>query len=327
MNKINHTEISDAATKLSEGKLVALPTETVYGLGGDAENAEAIADIFVTKGRPSNNPLIVHVANKAIAERYVLWNDMAGKLSDAFHPGPLTLVLPLKPDAPLAPAITAGHNSVAIRIPAHPIAMALLTEFGRGIAAPSANRSGRISPTRPQHVAAEFAGRALQPAIILDGGATDEGLESSIVDCSTEPPRLLRAGTLTFDELAAIIPSLTHTNTTNNISPNAPGMLTSHYAPNAQIRLNALEPHKGEAYLAFGETCSSKKLAIAAKCLNLSSSGDIKEAAHNLFDALRTADALGVNTIAIAPIPHQGIGIAINDRLARAAAPRKKAHE
>jgi len=324
MNELNYEEISQAATKLSEGKLVAFPTETVYGLGGDAENAEAVAAIFATKGRPSYNPLIVHVANKAIAERYVVWNDTAETLSNAFHPGPLTLVLPLRPNAPLATAITAGHNSVAIRIPAHPLAMALLERVGKGIAAPSANRSGRISPTRAEHVIAEFDGHVLQPNLIMDGGATNEGLESTIVDCSSDTAAILRAGTLTVEQLQTHVPTITYSHTTNDASPSAPGMLSSHYAPNAMLRLNAPAPQKDEAYLAFGTPPSSEILADAAKCLNLSPSGDIREAAQKLFDALRTLDALGVENIAVAPIPNQGIGIAINDRLSRAAAPRKK---
>lgn len=297
-----------AAALLTLGQLVAFPTETVYGLGADARNDMAVARIFEAKDRPRFNPLIVHVDSVETAKSYVQWTDEADRLSSAFWPGPLTLVLPLKPDNGLSPLVTANLASLAIRVPQHPVAIALLNAFGGPIAAPSANPSGKISPTTAEHVRAGLSGRI---AGILDGGACDVGLESTILGL-VDKPMLLRPGGLPIEALeAAIGTPLAQHQTGDQMT--APGQMASHYAPGAKMRLNATKLRDGEMLLGFG--------AVEAK-LNLSPSGDLTEAAANLFGHLHAMDALAPETIAVTTIPERGLGRAINDRLRRAAAPR-----
>ncbi len=302
------TGLARAASLLRSGELVAFPTETVYGLGGDARSDIAVARIFDAKGRPRFNPLIVHVPNLEAACAIAVFDDLAMDVATAFWPGPLTLVLPVKPGANLSPLVTADLPTVAIRVPAHPVAQALLNAFGGPLAAPSANPSGRISPTRASHVSDGLAGRI---AAILDGGTCAVGVESTILGL-TGTPSLLRPGGIPIEALEAMfghplpIGGDAH-------KPNAPGQLASHYAPNARLRLNATAPNPDEIHISFGPGP-----------FTLSASRDLVEAAANLFHALREADRLaGPNgAIAIAPIPETGLGRAINDRLRRAAAPR-----
>ena len=300
--------ISRAADLLQRGGLVAFPTETVYGLGADARNDAAVAGIYAAKGRPDFNPLIVHVPDIAAAQALVHWSPEAEALAQAFWPGPLTMVLPLREDAGLSSRVTAGLPTLALRLPAAPLACALLQAAGVPVAAPSANRSGRISPTRADHVLAGLDGRI---AAVLDGGPCAVGLESTILGLAGHPT-LLRPGGITAEALAQVLGRpLLERKDTEAIS--APGQIASHYAPEARIRLNAADWREGEARLGFG----------AMDCdLNLSERGDLDEAAANLFAHLHRLDALGTGVIAVAPIPHLGAGIAINDRLSRAAAPR-----
>jgi len=299
--------IARAARILAQGGLVALPTETVYGLGADARNDRAVARIFAAKDRPRFNPLIVHVDNIETAQSLVDWPHAADILGRAFWPGPLTLVLPLNTSARLAPLVTAGLPSLAVRIPAHPVAQALLREFGGPVAAPSANPSGRISPTTAEHVAAGLSGRI---EAILDGGPCGVGVESTIVGL-TGAPALLRPGGLPAEAIErALGQPLARTGPTGPLT--APGQMASHYAPAAPLRLDARTRRKGELLLGFG----------AVDCdLNLSPSGDLTEAAANLFAHLHALDARAA-PIAVSPIPETGLGRAINDRLRRAAAPR-----
>lgn len=301
--------IARAAELLRDGDLVAFPTETVYGLGGDARSDLAVARIFEAKARPRFNPLIVHVADLAQARQFAVVDARAEAVAAAFWPGPLTLVLPLRAEAGLSPYVTAELGSVAIRIPAHPVAQALLRAFGGPLAAPSANPSGRISPTRAAHVLAGLDGRI---AAVLDGGSCAVGVESTILGL-VDAPVLLRQGGVTQEALEALLGPLAMGG--DSAKPSAPGQLASHYAPKAAVRLNAETPGADEIYLGFG---------AGAADLNLSATGDLVEAAANLFHLLRQADArAGVGqSIAIAPIPEQGLGRAINDRLRRAAAPR-----
>ncbi|MEB8387155.1 L-threonylcarbamoyladenylate synthase [Rhodobacteraceae bacterium KMM 6894] len=301
--------IAAAARLLQDGELVAFPTETVYGLGGDARQGRAVAAIYAAKGRPQFNPLIVHVPDVKTAQLYAEWSDTADRLASAFWPGPLTLVLPLLPDSGLSSLVTAGLNSVAIRIPAHPVAQALLRAFGGPLAAPSANPSGRISPTQAAHVANGLTGRI---AAILDGGPCTVGVESTILGL-TGAPTLLRPGGLPAEAINAAL--MTPLQTRSDSAITAPGQLASHYAPKAAMRLNATTLYPGETLLGFGPNCPDATL-------NLSPAGDLTEAAANLFDHLHRLDALGAATIAVSPIPAQGLGIAILDRLTRAAAPR-----
>ncbi|PVA09624.1 threonylcarbamoyl-AMP synthase [Pelagivirga sediminicola] len=302
------TGIAAAAALLAAGDLVAIPTETVYGLAGDARNGTAVARIFEAKGRPSFNPLIVHVADAEMARAYADWTDTAQRLADAFWPGPLTLVLPLRAGSGLSALVTAGHGSVALRVPAHPVAGALLRSFGGPLAAPSANPSGRISPTSAAHVANGLGGRI---AAILDGGACDVGVESTIVGL-TGAPTLLRPGGLPSEAIEEVIGTRL-TRRHGDAAITAPGQMSSHYAPNAQIRLNAGSARPGETLLGFGAT--------EGAALNLSPSGDLTEAAANLFEYLHRLDR-DARAIAVAPVPDRGLGRAINDRLRRAAAPR-----
>ncbi|WP_322868091.1 L-threonylcarbamoyladenylate synthase [Aquicoccus sp. G2-2] len=303
--------LTAAAEILTGGGLVAFPTETVYGLGGAAMNGHAVARIYEAKGRPSFNPLIVHCADAAMARDFACWNDAAENLSGAFWPGPLTLVLPLRADTGLSPLVSAGQPSVALRVPAHPLARALIARFGGPIAAPSANPSGRISPTTPAHVAAGLSGRI---AAILDGGACAVGVESTIIGL-TGAPTLLRPGGLPVEVIeAALGAPLARAPVGAEAAPSSPGQLRSHYAPGAPVRLAVHTPTPGERFLGFGVTTPKAEM-------NLSPTGDLTEAAANLFAMLRALDD-GRSPIAISPIPEHGLGRAINDRLRRAAAPR-----
>lgn len=303
---IGAADVAQAAELLRAGKLVAFPTETVYGLGADARNGDAVARVYEAKGRPSFNPLIAHVADLEMAETLAVFDDDACALAQAFWPGPLSLVLPLRTGHGLSSLVTAGLQSVAIRVPAHPLAQALLTATGCPVAAPSANPSGQISPTLAAHVMDGLGGRI---DAVLDGGACEVGLESTIV--ATAPPRLLRPGGLPVEALeAALGASLARD--LNPDAPTAPGQLTSHYAPDAKVALNQTS---GAHLLGFGTVQGE---------MNLSPSGDLREAAANLFAMLREMDkrAGPEGQICVAPIPQVGLGLAINDRLTRAAAPR-----
>ena len=313
----DQSAIDEAGRLLRAGRLVAFPTETVYGLGADATNGQAVAGIFETKGRPRFNPLIVHVPDLASAERLAVLSAPARKLADAFWPGPLTLVLTRKPDSGLSDLVSAGLDSVAIRIPAHPIARALLAAAEHPLAAPSANRSGRVSPTLARHVHEDLGER---PAMILDGGATAHGLESTVVDATGDATvTLLRPGAVPREAIEAVLgTSLSSGPETDDVHPSSPGQLASHYAPDAAMRLNARDVRPGEALLAFGNPVP----ATEGPSINLSPAGDLVEAAAGLFAALRALDATGARTIAVMPIPEHGLGEAINDRLRRAAAPR-----
>lgn len=303
--------LARAAALLRSGALVAFPTETVYGLGGIATEDAAVQGIYAAKGRPSHNPLIVHVPDLAAAERLAVFDDSARSLARAFWPGPLTLVLPLRPQAGLSRHITAGHPTVALRIPAHPLAQRLLQETGLPVAAPSANPSGKISPTTADHVMEGLAGRI---AAVLDGGPCAVGLESTIIAPGT-PPRLLRPGGVPAEDLARVL-GAAPARPGDAPRPEAPGQLASHYAPEAAVRLNAVAPQPGEIWIGFGP--------CPGAALSLSDSGDLETAAARLFDILRRADRMAGpdGRIAIAPIPMTGLGLAINDRLARAAALR-----
>ncbi|MGB7205966.1 MAG: L-threonylcarbamoyladenylate synthase [Anderseniella sp.] len=309
------TDIEAAATALREGKLVAFATETVYGLGADATNGKAVASVFEAKGRPSFNPLIVHVVSVAEVEKLGVLNDHARKLASALWPGPLTLVLPRTPDCPISRLASAGLKSIAIRVPGHHQAQQLLQLAGKPIAAPSANISGQISPTTAAHVTAGLGDSIWG---VLDGGPCEIGLESTIVSCLSDEPIILRPGGITEQQLSDVLGQKITTQHGSTNDPISPGQLESHYAPNAQVRLNVKEPEPGEAYLAFG-----KKEPEAFIIRNLSPQKDLREAAANLFAMLHTLDMLGAESIAVAPIPDEGLGIAINDRLKRAAAPRE----
>ncbi|WP_292288176.1 L-threonylcarbamoyladenylate synthase [Marivita sp.] len=297
-----------AAAMLRAGRLVAFPTETVYGLGADATNDRAVARIFEAKGRPSFNPLIVHFAELEDLKQHVVWTDEADTLARAYWPGPLTLVLKKHPGSAISSLVTAGLDTIAVRLPGHPAAQAILGALGRGVAAPSANRSGQISPTQPSHVLDSLGGRL---DAVLDGGASEVGVESTIIGL-LDKPVLLRPGGITEAELAKTLGrNIAVRHKAEAIS--APGQLMSHYAPTARVRLNATDWQTGEMRLGFGEVDCD---------LNLSADEDLVEAASNLFDYLHRLDARGGEAIAVSPIPHEGLGIAINDRLSRAAAPR-----
>jgi len=314
-----------AVELLHAGKLVAFPTETVYGLGADATNDEAVAGIFAAKGRPRFNPLIVHFAAAAHIERAVAAWPTAWRLAEGFWPGPLTLVLPRRTACPVSLLCSAGLDSLAVRVPGHPVALRLLEKAGLPIAAPSANRAGRLSPTTAAHVAGSLGPRV---SLILDGGACPVGLESTVVDLTGERPRLLRPGGITLEALNAALPARLRIDEQNvevgasmhdAASPaRSPGLLTSHYAPRLPLRLEAREVADDEALLAFGPNPPPG----AAVTRNLSPNGDPREAAAHLFQYLRELDRPGLRAIAAMPIPEQGLGRAINDRLRRAAAPR-----
>lgn len=305
--------IAEAAACLAAGGLVAFPTETVYGLGADACSGDAVARIFDAKDRPQFNPLIVHLASTEASARQGALGEKAIALAAAFWPGPLTIVVAQRPDTTITPLVSAGGDTLALRVPGHPVAQALLQQAGCPVAAPSANRSGRISPTTAAHVAESLGDRV---DIILDGGACPGGLESTIIDVSGDTPVLLRSGLIGREDLAAVVGDVGDPADPGEIQ--APGMLPSHYAPHAAVRLNATEPHSGEALLGFGPGFSDD----GAMMRNLSPKGDIREAAANLFSVLHDLDRLSVVGIAVAPIPETGLGVPINDRLRRAAAPR-----
>ncbi|OJI93397.1 L-threonylcarbamoyladenylate synthase [Planktotalea frisia] len=296
-----------AADLLANGALVAFPTETVYGLGADARNGRAVAEIYAAKGRPSFNPLIVHVPSSEAAQSYGVWSETAQRFADAFWPGPLSMVLPLRRDAGLSELVTAGLESVAIRVPAGDLAQELLQRFNGPVAAPSANPSGRISPTTAAHVLAGLDGKI---GAVLDGGACSVGLESSIIGLTGEPT-LLRAGGVPREAIEEVLGASLRMAVEGEIT--APGQIASHYAPNARVRLNAIAWEVGEKTLGFGPMACD---------LNLSETGDLVEAAANLFGHLHRLDAMDGIGIAVAPIPRLGLGAAINDRLQRAAAPR-----
>jgi L-threonylcarbamoyladenylate synthase len=292
--------IAEAARLVLQGQAIAVATETVYGLAADASNSEAVARIYEAKGRPSFNPLIVHVPDLAAAQRFGEFSDEARRLGHEHWPGPLTLVVPLRADAAIASLVTAGLSSIALRVPAHPAMQALLRSTGRPLAAPSANASGSISPTRAEHVLKSLGGRI---PLIVDAGPTQRGIESTIIAATGGPLRLLRRGPI---EIAGALEE-------TGKAIEAPGQLASHYAPSRPLRLNATDAAEDEFLIGFG--------AIAGDA-NLSPSGDLVEAAANLFDLLHVADASDRSRIAVAPVPKEGLGAAINDRLRRAAAPR-----
>lgn len=311
----NQTSIEDAGALIRAGELVAFPTETVYGLGADATNGEAVARIFAAKGRPRFNPLIVHVASLDQAIELAEFSGLARRLAEKFWPGPLTVVVRRRPDARLSDLVTAGLETVALRMPAHPVALDLIAAAGRPLAAPSANRSGHVSPTCAGHVAADLGDKV---ATILDGGDTRHGLESTVVTIDGERVVLLRPGAVTANDLREATGAEVVRAFEGGMAPVSPGQLASHYAPRARVRLDVKHPEDGEALLAFGPDVP----AHAGPIINLSPRGDLIEAASRLFSALRELDASGAPAIAVMPIPQDGLGEAINDRLNRAAAPR-----
>ena len=316
---VDSSSISKAAQLLAAGRLVAFPTETVYGLGGDARNAESVAAIFAAKDRPSFNPLISHVADAEAAFALGQKTPLAMVLADAFWPGPLTLILHRQADCQIAMLTSAGLDRIALRVPAHEAARALLREFGGPVAAPSANPSGRISPSRADHVVNGLGDRI---DLVLDGGPCESGVESTVVDCSGDKAVILRPGGVTREQISAALTKAGLTLVNNEADgPKqdmvSPGMMQSHYAPTCTLKMNVLTPLEGMELIGFGEVSGAGILAST-----LSASGNLVEAAANLFDRLHAADATGASVIGVAPIPTTGIGEAINDRLSRAAAPR-----
>ncbi|MEM9838822.1 MAG: L-threonylcarbamoyladenylate synthase [Pseudomonadota bacterium] len=300
------SDVAAAADTLASGSVCALPTETVYGLAAVAENGQAVAQVYAAKGRPSFNPLIVHCANLEQAAEVVKLDHCAASLASRFWPGPLTIVLEKQPDAPVSELAGAGLVTLAVRVPAHPLMGAVIEAVGAPLVAPSANRSGRLSPTTAEHVVEEFGGSVP----VLDGGPCEAGIESTIISLAKSQPTLLRPGAIAAEKIEAV---LGHPLGKPGDGIEAPGMMTSHYAPEATLRLNATAAKPGEVLLGFGDTPGAT--------LNLSADGRIEEAAANLFGFLRQLDQLG-KPIAVAPIPETGLGVAINDRLRRAAAPR-----
>ena len=304
--------VAAAGAALRGGALVAFPTETVYGLGADATNGRAVAAIFAAKGRPRFNPLIVHVPDTDAVARLGRLSESARQLAAAFWPGPLTLVMDKQQACPVADLATAGLDTVALRVPAHPLAQALLRAAGRPVGAPSANRSGHVSPTTAAHVEADLG---TSVAIILDGGPAPIGLESTVVDVTGAEPVLLRLGGLARESIERVVGRPVALARGEPGRPTSPGMLARHYAPAARLRLDAHEVLDGEALLAFGPVVPKH----AGVSINLSPTGDLVEAAANLYFALRALDAAGATAVAVMPIPHTGLGEAINDRLRRAA--------
>lgn len=313
--------IAAAVAALAAGRLVGLPTETVYGLGADATDGRAVAAIYAAKGRPSFNPLIAHVPDLAAAEVHGRFDERARALARAFWPGPLTLVVPKRPESAISDLASAGLDTIGLRVPADAVTREILARFGRPVAAPSANRSGRVSPTRAEDVVEEL-GTAV--AEVIDTGPTPVGVESTIVALLDGGVRLLRPGGVPRAAIEAVIggPLADEPPPTDDTAPLAPGMLSSHYAPAARVRLDAARVAPGEALIAFGPERPAGAERAAA-IFDLSASGDLAEAAANLFRALRQLDASGVSSIAVAPIPAEGLGEAIVDRLRRAAAPRR----
>ena len=311
---VTEEAIAAAAQALAEGDLVAFPTETVYGLGANALDGHAVARVFAVKDRPRFNPLIVHVANLEAAGSYGVFDATARKLAEAFWPGPLSLVLPLRPECGIADLVTAGLGTIALRVPHHAAAQALLAEAKLPLAAPSANRSGRISPTSASHVEAELGDT---PAMILDGGPCKHGLESTVVGIVGGEPILLRLGSLPREAIEAVLGhSIARAEEDAAIS--SPGQLERHYAPETPLRLGATDLREVDALLAFGPDAPQG----ARTSINLSPTGNLEEAASHLFAALRELDASGASGIAVMPIPSHGLGEAINDRLQRAAKAR-----
>lgn len=316
--------IQDAAQALRRGELVAFPTETVYGLGADACNGMAVAKIYALKNRPLHNPLIIHVASVEDAEKIGQFDSRAQTLASSLWPGPLTLIVPKRNGNGIAANATAGLDTVALRIPAHPVAAALIQSAGTPLAAPSANPSGTLSPTRPEHVARHLAAQGL---IVLSGGATTIGLESTVLDLTTHPARILRPGAIGLDELEPLIGPVQMADGTEAIK--APGQLKRHYATRTPLRLNAVDVKHGEAFLGFGnvgfigvESVGFVRDMDHHLWRNLSPEGDLHAAATHLYAMLDELDQSGAPTIAVQAIPMQGLGIAINDRLSRAAVPK-----
>lgn len=303
--------IAQVCAALSDGQPVAIPTETVYGLAADACNPIAVARIYQAKGRPAFNPLIAHLPDLASVEKYALLSDQALALAQAFWPGPLTLVLPLRPDSGIATITTAGLPTIGIRVPAHPVAQRVLRAFGGPLAAPSANPSGRISPTTAAHVADPVKGLGEKIVAVLDAGPSQVGVESTIIGWDPKgAPVLLRHGGVPADAIQAVLGRPLILAGSDDTAPSSPGQMSSHYAPSVPLHLNVDSPAAGETHIAFGPGD-----------LSLSPTRDLTEAASRLFDVLHQADQLG-RPISVAPIPHEGLGAAINDRLHRAAAPR-----
>ena len=315
--------INEAAAHLKRGKLVAFPTETVYGLGADATNEQAVKAIFAAKNRPLNNPLIVHVRDLRTAKKFASFSQTALKLGKAYWPGPLTLVLPQRAESGLAKQVSGSGTTIALRIPQSKVARALLECCDFPIAAPSANRSGHVSPTRAQHVADDLGDNV---ALILDDGPCQWGLESTVIDVTSPNPIVLRSGAIATKTIEHMLgQSLSHEPQfpkNGELQQRSPGMLESHYAPKATLRLNARTVNKGEGLLAFGP----KPLQHDGPIINLSQAADLTEAAANLYAAMRVLDQARIQTIAVMPIPDHGLGEAINDRLRRAAAPRHEYH-
>ena len=317
--KADRDAIAAAARTLADGGLVAFPTETVYGLGADATNGEAVARLYAAKGRPAFNPLISHLPDLKAVQALAHFNDAAARLAQAFWPGPLTLVVPTRADCGGSELATAGLDTIGLRVPDHPVAHDILSALDRPVVAPSANISGHVSPTDAAHVMADLQGRI---DLVIDGGPAMVGVESTIIAC-LDAPALLRPGGIAREAIEKILghPLRVMPDTQNasaDEAPLAPGMLNSHYAPRAAIRLNATDIRDGEALLAFGRAPAGR----TAQMRNLSERADLVEAAANLFSHLRALDASGAKTIAVMPIPQEGLGEAINDRLQRAAAPR-----
>jgi len=302
-----------AAALLADGLLIGLPTETVYGLAADATNDRAVAAVFAAKNRPQFNPLIAHFADVAAVAEHAELSPLGERLGERFWPGPLTLVLRRRPASALSLLASAGLDTVAARVPAHPVARALLDDFGRPVAAPSANRSGKLSPTTAAHVLEELGDRV---AMILDAGPCPIGIESTIVDATSNQPVLLRPGAVPEEEIAAVVGAIARAGP--DAAVRAPGMLSAHYAPDRPLRLDATSADPDEVVIAFGP----QPVSGGGRTLNLSPSGDLVEAAGRLFALLREADASGFRGIAVMPIPERGLGRAINDRLRRAAGPR-----
>jgi L-threonylcarbamoyladenylate synthase len=310
-------DLAAAVACLQAGDLVGLPTETVYGLAADATNGEAVAGVYEAKGRPSFNPLICHVVNLAEAQRHGLFNADALRLAEAFWPGPMTLIVPFRPDSEVSDLARAGLDSIALRVPSHPVARTLIAAMGRPLAAPSANLSGRISPTSAADVARDLGEKV---ACIIDGGTCDIGLESTIVSCLGNQPAMLRPGGVARESLEAALGATLPTATTDLVL-RSPGLLQSHYAPVAPVRINVTDFRPSDAILAFGNI-EKPRFVDDRLFLNLSPDSNLRQAASRLFTALRVLDARQPAAIAVAPIPTTGLGEAINDRLVRASAPR-----
>ncbi len=325
----NAINCNHASRTISHGGLVSFPTETVYGIGADAMNEEAVAKIFTAKKRPSFNPLIIHLHDIDEVEKYAYLDGISRRLGNAFWPGPFTMVLPIKKNSGISSLVTAGGDTIAIRIPRNAIARKLLKLFGGAIAAPSANLSGGVSPTTAQHVAHEFGSDFGDLEMILEGGSCTQGVESTIIQVTKNDIKILRPGSITVEDIKKVTNHPLYIKSEKyspiEISPLliSPGLMKSHYAPNTKIRLDAADVNEDEAMLGFGKNCPSG----AQDFRNLSPDGDLHEAAANLFSMIRELDQIGAAAIAVSPIPMAGVGIAINDRLERAAAPKEKSHE